>query len=214
MKSITLLSYNAVERTITELAHDYNPSWMTSLETVDQDTFLGTEHSYNLFVLRRNAEAGSDEDETTKLECIAEIHVGEFINRFRHGSLVMKMPVGEGLNLQTIIYGTVNGSVGLVAALPKEIFQLLYKLQKVLVKVIKGVGGFNHADFRAFCSETKTMRARRFVDGDLIETFLDLSKEKMAEVVNLLNESNKEGDQEYTVDDIMKQIDNVMRAIY
>jgi len=47
-------------------------------------------------------------------------------------------------------------------------------MQDALRKVVHGVGGLDHADFRAFRSERKSAQSRGFVDGDLVESFLDL----------------------------------------
>lgn len=41
-------------------------------------------------------------------------------------------------------------------------------------KVVKGVGGFDHAQWRAFSNLQRTEPAKNFIDGDLIEQFLDL----------------------------------------
>jgi DNA damage-binding protein 1 len=45
----------------------------------------------NLFVVRRNGEAASDE-ERSRLDVVGEYGLGYFVNRFRHGSLVMRLP--------------------------------------------------------------------------------------------------------------------------
>lgn len=42
-------------------------------------------------------------------------------------------------------------------------------VQTSLRRVIKGVGGFDHAEWRAFRSERTKADARGFIDGDLIE---------------------------------------------
>ena len=52
-------------------------------------------------------------------------------------------------------------------------------VQACLRKVIKGVGGLDHAHWRSFHSERTTQECRNFVDGDLIEQFLDLDREKI-----------------------------------
>ncbi len=154
---------------------DYNPNWMTSIEMLDEDTYIGAENAYNLFVARRNSDAPTDEDRS-RLELTAEFHLGEFVNRFRHGtfkqlllfldvadtflslfffllllsirkgSLVMKMAEPEGgLSVQTsLIYGTVNGAIGVIATLPEQHYQFFSMLQHHLNKIIKGVGGFTH----------------------------------------------------------------------
>ena len=38
----------------------------------------------NLFVVHKNSDAATDE-ERGKLEMVGEFHLGEFVNRFRHG---------------------------------------------------------------------------------------------------------------------------------
>lgn len=50
------------------------------------------------------------------------------------------------------------------------------------VQVVRGVGGLDHAKWRSFANERRSAEARNFVDGDLIEQFLDLKADKAAEV--------------------------------
>lgn len=57
------------------------------MEALDDDTFIGSENSMNLFVAHKNSDAATDE-ERTKLEMVGEFHLGEFVNRFRHGILL------------------------------------------------------------------------------------------------------------------------------
>jgi len=63
-------------------------------------------------------------------------------------------------------------------------FEFLTDLERSLATVIKGVGKINHQYWRSYHSEIKTEPSEAFVDGDLIESFLDLSKANMIEVVN------------------------------
>jgi DNA damage-binding protein 1 len=155
---------------------------MTAVEILDDDVYLGAENNFNLFTVRKNSDAATDE-ERGRLEVVGEFHLGEFVNRFRHGSLVMRLPDSDtGTVIPTVIFGTVNGVIGIVASLPHDQYQFLEKLQGNLVKVIKGVGGLSHEQWRSFNNEKKTSDARNFLDGDLIESFLDLSRVKMEEV--------------------------------
>eukprot|EP00958_Prasinococcus_capsulatus_P013243 scaffold1343_cov369-Prasinococcus_capsulatus_cf.AAC.10 len=210
MKSISLLIYKAEEEQIVERARDYNSNWMSAIEVIDDDTFIGAENSFNIFTVRKNSDAATD-DERARLDVVGEYHVGEFINKFRHGSLVMRMPESEAAKIPTLIFGTVNGMIGLVACLPAEQFQYLQTLQRAVAAVVKGVGGLSHEKWRSFCTERKTSDARGFLDGkgsahalatapvipgigcsvstvrvgyagDLIESFLDLKRDKMEEV--------------------------------
>ncbi|KAJ6840719.1 DNA damage-binding protein 1a [Iris pallida] len=181
MKSISLLLYKHEEGAIEERARDYNANWMTAVEILDDDVYLGAENNYNLFTVRRNSDGATDE-ERGRLEVVGEYHLGEFVNRFRHGSLVMRLPDSEGGQIPTVIFGTVNGVIGVVASLPHDQYIFLEKLQGCLVKVIKGVGGLSHEQWRSFNNEKKTSDARNFLDGDLIESFLDLSRARMDEI--------------------------------
>lgn len=63
------------------------------------------------------------------------------------GSLVMKMPEGEGLNVPTLLFCTINGVIGVVATLTEEQFSFCERLQASLVKVIHGIGGLSHSEY-------------------------------------------------------------------
>ncbi|KAM5587538.1 hypothetical protein ABKV19_006127 [Rosa sericea] len=181
MKSISLLIYKHEEGAIEERARDYNANWMSAVEILDDDVYLGAENFYNLFTVRKNSEGATDE-ERGRLEVVGEYHLGEFVNRFRHGSLVMRLPDSDVGQIPTVIFGTVNGVIGVIASLPQEHYSFLEKLQTNLRKVIKGVGGLSHEQWRSFCNEKKTSDTKNFLDGDLIESFLDLSRGKMDEI--------------------------------
>jgi hypothetical protein len=84
--------------------------------------------------VRKNSDAASDE-ERGRLEPTGEFHLGEFVNRFRHGSLVMRMPDSEAAQIPTVVFGTVNGVIGVIASLPQEQFVYLHKLQNCLTEV-------------------------------------------------------------------------------
>ncbi|KAL0918442.1 hypothetical protein M5K25_010451 [Dendrobium thyrsiflorum] len=191
MKSISLLLYKHEEGAIEERARDYNANWMTAVEILDDDVYLGAENNFNLFTVRRNSDGATDE-ERGRLEVVGEYHLGEFVNRFRHGSLVMRLPDSEAGNIPTVIFGTVNGVIGIVASLPHDHYVFLEKLQSNLVKVIKGVGGLSHEQWRSFNNEKKTVDARNFLDGDLIESFLDLSRSRMEEISKTIGVSVEE----------------------
>jgi len=60
----------------------------------------------------------------------------------------------------------------------------LSDIQNKLNKIIKSVGKIDHEFWRCFQTERKTEPCIGFIDGDLIESFLDLSRDKMEEVVS------------------------------
>ncbi|KAF3778191.1 DNA damage-binding protein 1 [Nymphaea thermarum] len=181
MKSISLLIYKHEEGAIEECARDYGANWMTAVEILDDDIYLGAENNFNIFTVRKNMDAATDE-ERSRLEVVGEYHLGEFVNRFRHGSLVMRMPDSDSGNIPTVIFATINGVIGVIASLPHDQYLFLEKLQMNLNKVIKGVGGLSHEQWRSFCNEKKVSEPRNFLDGDLIESFLDLNRNRMEEM--------------------------------
>ncbi|ORX91440.1 DNA damage-binding protein 1-like protein [Basidiobolus meristosporus CBS 931.73] len=182
MRSISLLAYKQLDDTIEEISKDYNSNWMSAVEALDDDLYIGSEIGFNLFTVRKNAEATTDE-ERRRLETVGQFHLGEFVNKFRHGSLVMNQPDNETPAISSLLFGTANGSIGVVASLPQDQYNFLLQVQSNLTKVIHGVGGLDHQEWRAFQNERKTVACHGFLDGDLIECFLDLKKERMEDVV-------------------------------
>ncbi|KAG6407151.1 hypothetical protein SASPL_130135 [Salvia splendens] len=201
MKSISLLIYKHEEGAIEERARDYNANWMSAVEILDDDIYLGAENNFNLFTVRKNSEGATDE-ERGRLEVVGEYHLGEFVNRFRHGSLVMRLPDSDVGQIPTVIFGTVNGVIGVIASLPHEQYVFLEKLQMNMRKVIKGVGGLSHEQWRSFYNEKKTVEAKSFLDGDLIESFLDLNRNRMEEISKAMN---------VAVDELMKRVEELTR---
>ena len=57
--------------------------------------------------------------------------------------------------------------------------------QECLRQVIKGVGGFSHAEWRAFHNEHTELDCKNFVDGDLVEQFLDLKRDSMDRIATV-----------------------------
>jgi DNA damage-binding protein 1 len=49
-----LLQYKTMEGSFEEIARDYSPNWMTAVEILDDDTFLGAENSFNIFICQRD----------------------------------------------------------------------------------------------------------------------------------------------------------------
>lgn len=212
MRAITLLQYRTMEGSFEEISRDYNPNWMTAVEILDDDTFLGAENSFNLFVCQKDSSATSDEERQLMQE-VALFHLGDLVNVFRHGSLVMQN-IGESTTSTTgsILFGTVSGAVGVVTQISHELYDLLIDLQDRLAHVIKSVGKIEHSFWRSFCTDVKTEAAEGFIDGDLIESFLDLPRKEMMDVINGIQINNGSGmKQEATIDDIIKIVEDLTR---
>ncbi|EDS40298.1 conserved hypothetical protein [Culex quinquefasciatus] len=211
MRSITLLQYKQMEGSFEEIARDYQPKWMTAVEILDDDAFLGAENSNNLFVCLKDSAATTD-DERQQMPEVAQFHLGDMVNVFRHGSLVMQN-IGERTTPTSgcVLFGTVSGAIGLVTQIPPDYYEFLRKLQENLTNTIKSVGRIDHTYWRSFHTEMKTENSEGFIDGDLVESFLDLTREKMHEAALGLQIDVEGTKKEANVDDIIKIVEDLTR---
>lgn len=49
--------------------------------------------------------------------------------------------------MSTVLYGTINGVIGVIANITQESFELLEKVQHNMTKIVHGVGGLKHAEY-------------------------------------------------------------------
>ena len=59
--------------------------------------------------------------------------------------------------------------------------------------------------WRSFENERKIAESKGFIDGDLVESFLELPSDKMKEVVKGLN---------VTVEELVKKIESIQQALH
>lgn len=57
----------------------------------------------------------------------------------------MKTQENEMQPIQTVLFATVSGSIGIIATLKDEDFMFFEKVQQSINQIIKGVGGFEHS---------------------------------------------------------------------
>merc|ERR1711915_1175168 len=119
---MTLLQYKPMEGSIEEIARDHTANWMMAVEFIDDEKFLGAEVDGNLFVCQRDSGANTEEERSQMTE-VGQIHIGENVNVFRHGSLVMQH-LGDNTVQHTgpILVGTVEGSIKLVTQIPQDLY--------------------------------------------------------------------------------------------
>lgn len=54
LRSITLLIYKSLGGNFEQIATDLDTSWLTSMEIIDDDTFIGSDSSFNLFTVSKD----------------------------------------------------------------------------------------------------------------------------------------------------------------
>lgn len=213
MRSISLVEYLPKHQVIEELARDYNANFCTSIEMLTDNIYLGSENFANLFVLRHNVEAPSEEARV-RLDTIGEYHLGEMINTMKLGSLVMPSGAGgnssakadtkskpdksslEGNTIEVAIgsqtlFGTVDGTIGSILGLAGSTFAFLGCLQRAIFAIVRPVGDLSHERHRHYEADGRVRPSRGFIDGDLIESFLDLNRPTMERIVKWMNDDGR-----------------------
>ncbi|CAG8590178.1 17871_t:CDS:10, partial [Racocetra fulgida] len=166
-RSISLLAYKESDKdnkSLEVIAKDNNPHWISSVEAFDDDEFIASDTNYDLITFRKNDDT-ADEDERRKLETNGFFHLGDSVNQIRHGSLAMNVSETEPVGISSeLLYCTSSGAIGVIASIPEQKFKFLKKLEESIDKVIGSIGDL------------------RFIDGDLIESFLDRSRSEMVQI--------------------------------
>lgn len=54
MRSMALVGYKPLKVDFEEIARDSNGKWMTALEILDDDNYLGADNSFNIFTCQKD----------------------------------------------------------------------------------------------------------------------------------------------------------------
>ena len=92
------------------------------------------------------------------------------------------------------LFGTVDGTLGVILGLDGRTTAFFSTLERCMANVIRPVGDFGHQQHRACHAERRVHPAHGFVDGDLVESFLDLDRSTMEAIVA---EMNRDGSWEF-----------------
>jgi DNA damage-binding protein 1 len=206
MKSISLLEYipgeDGLDDKLTEVARDFQCYFTTAVCHVEGDSWLESDHFGNLNVLRRNKE-GVTESDRKRMQAIGEMSLGENVNK------ICKVNVVTGPNAAVIpkaFLATVSlptnslcslltreqteGAIYLYATIAPLYQDLLLRLQTNMAEMIVSPGNIPFNRYRSFKSnEREAEEPFRFVDGELIERFLDLSEALQEDIVKGLGPS-------------------------
>ena len=107
-----------------------------------------------------------------------------------------------------LLFGTVDGAVGCILPISADEYAFFRSLEKALASVAPAVGDLPHDEWRAFANERKQSPARGFVDGDLVETLVDLKGAQLERVVALM----KEDGCECTAASLVERVEDMARS--
>ncbi|CAF0960255.1 unnamed protein product [Rotaria sordida] len=210
MRSLTVLRYNVDENKFENIAHDPHPQWTKACEFIDDDTFVCAEDGGNIVSCHKNS-GSTKEQERNILNELGSYHLGEEINLFRRGCLVTQQTSESAITLETcILMGAISGYIGLLLQLPPTLYKLLMSLQLALAEYVPSVGKIDHGTWRSFDSDGRSNVSSGFVDGDLIETYLDLPKTVQHDLIKDLHGENNV-QLNATVEELVKIIEELAR---
>ncbi|CAD6191269.1 unnamed protein product [Caenorhabditis auriculariae] len=186
MRSIQLLNYKSREGTFEELAKDWRAMWMMGVEFITADHVIGAESSGNLFTCELDKTKPESDGGRYKLVPNGFYYLGEGLNVFRRGSLV-PMPSDALLEYDnSLLFGTSEGTVGIIVQFPAKYKEFLEAVQNAIAEVQNNCMRIEHSVYRQFAVNKWNEPASGFIDGDLIESLLDMRKEKALEVCKKL----------------------------
>lgn len=190
MKSMTLVRFTPGSGTsqanIVELARHYQSAWTTAVAHVQDEDWLEADADGNLMVLRRNVDGGTD-DLKRRLEVTCEMNLGEQVNQI-HTIQVETSP--SAVVIPKAFLGTVEGGIYMYGVISQQSQDLLLRFQSKLERHAEVLGDLNFSQYRAFRNEEREAEGPyRFVDGELIERFLDIPEHIQNEICDGLGPS-------------------------
>lgn len=198
VRSVSLYLYKQ-EGIIEKISKDYNSRFIDSIEILDDSSFIASEEEHHLICFKKNTDS-SQEEERRKLLVQGSYHLGDRINKMECGSLIMKnLSKSEYSKIKSFVYGTIGGSIGIFTKIDEKHFDLFLDLQNSLSQVIKGIGGLSLLEFRK--------DLKYFIEGDLIESFLELPKEKQEQVKNKMKTK-------ITIEEIILKIEDLSNSLH
>ncbi|KAK8051953.1 hypothetical protein PG993_003338 [Apiospora rasikravindrae] len=184
MKSMSLVKFTPPAddepAKLEELGRHYQASWATSICHIEGESWLESDAHGNLMVLRRNL-SGVTEDDKKSMTITSEFNLGDMVNKIR------KVTVDASENAIVVpraFLGTVEGGIYLFGTMSDSTLDLLHRLQEVLVGAIETVGELQFKGFRSFKNEQRQeVEPYRYIDGELIERFLDADEKTQEHMV-------------------------------
>lgn len=186
MKSVSLLEHKPGQAgqsdSLMEIARHFETLWGTAVANVGENTYLSSDAEGNLIVLQHEVASYNDEDRR-RLRVTSEMQLGEMVNRIRR---IDVHPTGSATVIPRAFLATVDGSIYLFALIAPGKQDLLMRMQSKMAEVIQAPGHVPFAKYRGFKSGVRDMGDDgpvRFVDGEIIEKFLDCPDELQVEIV-------------------------------
>lgn len=202
MKSVSLVEYvpgtDGLDAKLTEIARHHQASWSTAVVHLEDESYLQSDADGNLIVVRHNP-AGVTLEDRKRMEVTSEISLGEMVNRIQRinveasasavvipKAFLATVRLFSPLSLSLLLSANpiqTEGSIHLISLIAPSSQDLLMRLQTRMAGIIPTLGDIDFNTYRSFKSTVReTVEPFRFVDGELIERFLDVDEKVQAEI--------------------------------
>ncbi|KAF2226941.1 mono-functional DNA-alkylating methyl methanesulfonate N-term-domain-containing protein [Elsinoe ampelina] len=203
MKSTSVVKFTKAQDgandKLEEIARHYETSWSTAVAEVAEHTYLASDAEGNLAVLSHDVGGVSAEDRR-RLRVTSEMLLGEMVNRIRR---IDVQPTTGAVVIPRAFMATVEGSIYLFALIAKDKQDFLMRLQERMAELVQSPGNVPFNKYRAFkTSVREAEEPMRFVDGELVERFLDCDTSVQERIVEGLG---------VDVEDVRGMVENLKR---
>ncbi|KAI9052890.1 hypothetical protein LZ554_003162 [Drepanopeziza brunnea f. sp. 'monogermtubi'] len=201
MQSVSIVQYTpgkeGMPDKLEQVARDYQICWGTAVTDIGENSWLESDHHGNLLVLQRNIDGITIEDKQM-LRITGEMNLGEQVNMIRKIAIE---PSPTAMVVPKAFLATTEGSIYLFSTILDGSQDLLMRLQDKITQCVDTLGWLDFKTYRSFKSaERTTEEPYRFVDGELIERFLDESEDVQQQICEGLG---------YTVEAIRDVVENL-----
>lgn len=194
MKSLSLVRYtpgvNGEADSLTEVARHFQTTWATACSyiapinqpsptaegkqaTEEDSLYLEADAEGNLLLLQRDATSEFAEDRR-RLKAVAEMSLGEMVNKIRPITVATN-PDSTAAVVPRAFLATVEGSIYLFGLVHPSRLDLLLRLQTALADAVQSPEQVPFNRYRAFRNGVREGEEPfRFVDGELLDSFLAL----------------------------------------
>ncbi|CAO3622243.1 unnamed protein product [Cunninghamella echinulata] len=172
--------------TMTTIAEDRHSRSMTAVKLLKNEICLGADANYNLIAMKQRYIAKKNEkpQASSILNIIGQYHLGELINKMQEGSLADKVNfIHRSPKSWTMTYVTVDGTIGIIKEITEADYESLLAVQQRLAAILPCIGNFSHNTWRGVQFGSEISEAENFLDGDLLERYLNLPTDQKIEVV-------------------------------
>lgn len=160
MRSVSLLSYRQLEGTFEEVAKDWNSMWMATCEFITAESILGGESHLNLFTVEVDKGRSITDDGRYVLEPTGFWYLGELAKVMVRASLVLPPEDTAIQYSQPIMFGTNQGTIGMVVQIDDTWKKFLVSIEKVIADSVKNCMHIEHTNYRTFVFQKRTEPVR------------------------------------------------------